>query len=116
MIGKLIKIELKTYNTKDGKKFKKVEFTCDVKINDKGDIRTVRGSYSEDFARKYFEFCGVKTKDAIGTEVDVTLAKRTYKADDGDERTISYIKFLNLLDDEGKKIIMPKEGSEALDF
>lgn len=111
----LKKIELKTCETKDGKKFKKVEFICDVQVNDKGDVKTVKGSYSEEYARKYFTYCGVKTKEIIGKEVDVTLFKRNYVASDGDTRTITYIKFLNLLDENGNKIYLPKDNDD-LDF
>ena len=72
MKATLKKIELKELKTKDGKKFNKVEFTCDVKIDDKGTIKTLKGNYSEDYAKHYFKYCGVLTKDLMGKEVDVS--------------------------------------------
>lgn len=116
MKATLKKIELKELKTKDGKKFNKVEFTCDVKIDDKGTIKTLKGNYSEDYAKRYFKYCGVLTKDLIGKEVDVILAKRVYSNDKGEERTITFIRFLNVLDAEGNAIIMPKESQKELDF
>lgn len=114
MKAKLIKIEKKELKTKDGKKFTKVEFTCDVVLNDKGDIKTYKGAYSEEFARKYFAYCNVKTKDLVGKQVDVSLAKRSYEHN-GETKTISYIKFLNCLNENGEPIFLPKENTD-LDF
>lgn len=117
MKGKLKKIELKTYKTKDGKKsFNKVEFTCDVNIDENGTIKTLKGSYSEDFARKYFSYCNVKTKDLIGKEVECIVSKRAYENDKGEERVVNFIRFLNVLDGVGNPIIMPKDDAEDLDF
>lgn len=116
MKGKLKKIEIKELKTKDGKKFKKVEFTCDVAVDDKGTIRTLKGSYSEEFARKYFAYCEVKTKDLIGKEVECITAKRAYQNDKGEERITQFIRFLNVLDTDGNPIIMPKEDTTPLDF
>ena len=43
MIGTLKKIELRECQTKDKKqKFRIVEFTCDVKVDDKGNIKTLK--------------------------------------------------------------------------
>ena len=95
-----------------GAKFRLVEFKADVKINDKGDIKTLKGSYGEEFAKKYFTYCGVKTKDLIGKEV----AKRSYEKD-GESRVVSYIKYLNVLDKEGNPIYLPKDNEDSeLDF
>lgn len=116
MLGKLRKIERKECKTKDGKKFNKIVFECDIKINDKGDIKTLRGAYSEDYAKKYFAYCNVKTKDVIGQEVECVNAKRSYTNAEGLERIINYIKFMNLLDKDGKPIIMPSETSSELEF
>ena len=116
MKAKLIKIEKKELKTKAGAKFSKIEFTCDVKINDKGDVKTYKGSYSEDYARRYFAYCKVTTKDLIGKEVDVSLAKRTYEHE-GESRYVNYIKWLNVLDKDGNIIKMPSENSTTdLDF
>lgn len=117
MKGTLKKIELKEYTTKDNKRsFRKVEFTCDVAVDEKGTIKTLKGSYSEDYAKKYFAYCNVKTKDLIGQSVDCVLSKRAYENDKGEERIVNFIRFLNVLDKEGKPIIMPKDTQEDLDF
>lgn len=116
MKGILKKIELKEYTTKDNKKkFKKVEFTCDVKIDEKGNIKTLKGSYGEEFARKYFEYCNVKTKDLIGKEVECVTSKKSFEKD-GETKIVTYIKFLNVLDKDGNVIIMPKDSQQELDF
>ena len=114
MKGILKKVEIKEYQTKDGKKFKKFEFVCDVKVSDK-DIKTYRGSYGVDFAKAYFEYCDVKTKDLIGKTVDCVLSKRSYMKDDKEVVT-TYIKFLNVLDKDGNAIIMPKDDTTVVEF
>ena len=116
MKGILREIKLVECKSKSGAKFNLVEFKADVMINDKGDVKTLRGSYAEEFARKYFTYCGVKTKDLIGKEVEVVVAKRSYEKD-GESRVVSYIKYLNVLDENSKAIYMPKENSESeIDF
>lgn len=115
MKGIVKKIELKECQTKDKKnKFKLLEFTCDIKINDKGEIKTMRGSWGEDYAKKYLAFCGLKSKQLIGMEVDCTIAKREYEKE-GETRTINFIKFMNILDSEGNPIYLPKDDEE-IDF
>ena len=114
--AKLIKIEKKELKTKDGRKFTKIEFTCDVVLNDKGEVKTYKGDYSEDYARKYFAYCNTTTRDVIGKEVDVSIAKRSYQHE-GETRYVTFIKWLNLLDENGNVIRMPSENSsEVLDF
>lgn len=109
-------IKRKEYKTSKGTKFTKVEFTCDVKMNDEGDVKTLKGSYGEEFARKYFTHCGVLTKDLVGKEVEVTVAKKSFESE-GEMRTYNYIKYINVLDKEGKPIYLPKEdGNEGLDY
>jgi hypothetical protein len=116
MKGILKSIKRKEYKTNKGTKFSKVEFTCDVKVNENGDVKTLKGSYGEEFARKYFTHCGVLTKDLIGKEVEVTIAKKSYEQE-GEMRTYQYIKYLNVLDSEGKVIYLPKENKDdALDY
>ena len=116
MIGIIKKFELKQFETRDGKKFKKLVVTIDIKLNEFGDIKTVKGSLSEDYARKYFKYCGVTTKDLVGQNVDVTLAKRAYTDDEGNERQVTYAKFINVLNEEGHAIIMPKDDATTIDF
>lgn len=116
MLGKVKKIELKEFKTREGKKFKKVEITCDVTIDDKGAIKTLRCSYSEEFARRYLSYCNTTTKDLIGKEVECVVAKRKYENDKGEEKVVSFIRFVNILDEGGKAIIMPKDDVQDLDF
>ena len=112
----LREVKLVECKNSTGAKFRLVEFKADVKINDKGDIKTLKGSYGEEFAKKYFTYCGVKTKDLIGKEVEVVVAKRSYERD-GETRVVSYIKYLNVLDKEGNPIYLPKDNEDSeLDF
>ena len=116
MKGILREVKLIECKNEAGAKFKLFEFKADVKINDKGDVKTLKGSYGEEFAKKYFTYCGVKTKDLIGKEVEVVVAKRSYEKD-GETRVVNYIKYLNVLDSEGKPIYLPKDDEESeLDF
>lgn len=120
MLGILKKIELKEYEIKEGKmkgnKFKKLEFTCDVVIDEKGSINTLKGSYSDEFARKYFAYCNVKTKDLIGKNVECVISKKLYVNDKGEERTIKFIRFMNVLDADGNPIIMPKDTQQEIEY
>lgn len=116
MKGILREVKLIECKNEAGAKFKLFEFKADVKINDKGDVKTLRGSYGEEFAKKYFTYCGVKTKDLIGKEVECVLAKRSYEKD-GESRVVNYIKYLNVLDENGKAIYLPKEDTNTeIDF
>lgn len=115
MKGIVKKIELKECQTKDKKnKFKVLEFTCDVTINDKGEIKTLRGSWGEEYAKKYLAYLEMKSKELIGKEVDCTIAKRQYEKE-GETRTINFIKYMNVIDKDGNPIYLPKE-EEDLDF
>ena len=70
----------------------------------------------EEFAKKYFTYCGIKTKDLIGKEVECVLAKRSYEKD-GEARVVNYIKYLNVLDENGNAIYLPKEDTNSeIDF
>lgn len=122
----LKRVEKKTFNKKgqDGKKgqeFTKIEFTCDCIFGD-NKIKTLSGSYSVDFARKYFEFAntitGKKMLEYIGDEVEIITEKKAYDRKDGGKGVYEYIKFINILDAEGKVIKLPTEdnGSNGFDF
>lgn len=117
MKGTLKKIESKEFTNKTkGNKFTKVIVTVDCEKKN-GDIVTLRGDMSPDYAKKYFEFCGKKSKEAIGEKVEVVTARRKYVAD-GVEKVYTYIKYMNFLKD-GKPIIMAsdkKDDSKELDF
>jgi len=92
---KMIKSAVSKYD----KKTPIVEFACDVKKED-GSTELVYGSFSEKYARDYFQHCNVKTKDLVGKEVEVSME----------------IKYMNVLDADGKPIRMPKKDSSELDF
>lgn len=111
------KISQKNIKTTTGKQFSKFVIECDVVMNDKGEIRSYRSEMSMEYAKKYFTYCEVGSKDLIGRPCEVTLRKRAYTTADGEDRTITEIKYLNLLDHEGKPIIMPSENAaSAADF
>lgn len=118
MKGILKSVELKEFEAKDTKKkFKKLVFKVDVLMNDKDkSVKTYTGSYGEQFARDYFAFCNVKTKDLIGKEVGVVLAKKQMTTAEGETRVIQYVKYLNVLDAEGKEIVYNKDTKQELDF
>lgn len=116
MKGILKEIKRVECKTKEGKKFSLIEFKCDVRINDKGDVKTLRGSYGEEFAKKYFTYCGTKTKDLIGKEVDCIVAKKSIDKEDGTTITVSYLKYINVIGADGKPIYLPKEGNTELEF
>lgn len=101
------RIAKKDIATKSGKKFSKFVVEADVVVNENGEIRTYRSEMSMDYAKAYFEYCGVSSKDLVGRHCDVTLRKRAFTTADGQERYVTEIKYLNLLDAEGKSIIMP---------
>ena len=117
MKGILKKVELKEYTNKEkGNKFNRLNFVVDCE-NDKHEIITLKGNMSEDYARKYFKHCGLTTKEAIGKQVEVITGKKKFTSDNGEERTFTFIKFLNFLDDKGNPIIMKKdEDVKELDF
>lgn len=83
----------------------KFVFRCEAQV-DENVITTYSGSYSEDYARKYFEYCGVEAKNLVGTEVDITLDKNEKSGKD-------YIRFMNCLDKEGNAIIMSKTSNNT---
>lgn len=105
------KISQKNIKTQTGKQFSKFVIEADVTVNDNGEIRTYRSEMNMDYAKKYFTFCGVASKDLVGKRCEVTLRKRGYTTADGQERTVTEIKYLNLLDADGKAIIMPSDQS-----
>ena len=103
--------KIRKVDTKDGKQFEMLDYTCDVQINDKGEIKTLKGSMSTEYARKYFAYCGVKTTELINKTVDVVVSKRKYENANGEERTTTFIKYLNVLNTDGSPIVMPKDSN-----
>lgn len=117
MKGTVKKFEVRECTTRDKKKFKVIDFTVDVLVDEeKRLIKTLKGTMSEEYARKYFAHCGVKTKDLIGANVEVVVSKRQYDNANGETRTIQFIKYLNVLDIDGNAIILNEHKSNALDF
>lgn len=115
MKGILKKVELKEYKTQEGKKFKKVEFEVDVIIKD-GMVKTLKGNYSETFARDYFSKAETKLKDLVGKEVGVVIAKKNFTGNDGLQHIYEYVKFINVLDKDGNPIVFKNETNEDIDF
>ena len=109
-------VELKHINTKDNKKFDRIEITCDVFVDEKN-VRTRKASMSVDYAKKYFAYCGLTSADLPGKICDATLRKRPYTSKDtGELRTIEEIRYLNMLDDDGDPLIMRKEPDPDMPF
>ncbi len=112
MKAKVKSINVETFKTKDGKKeFKKAVYVCDVTINEAtGEVKTLKGNASVEYFKKYLQYCNVQAKELPGKLVDVVVSKRAYTNDKGEERIYSQIKYLNILNEEGKPIIMPNEN------
>lgn len=98
---------------KEGPKFEKLEFEVDVFIDEKN-VKNMTGSYSLTFAQRYFDYArtitGKKSTDYIGEIVELETAKRRYTEDDGTIKVVNYIKFINVLDEEGNPIILRNEA------
>lgn len=117
MKARIKKIMKKDCTTADGKKFSVLDIVCDVVVNDKGEIKVLKASMSMDYAKRYFNYCGISTKDAIGKTVEVVTAKKEFIGNDGSNRIYNYIKFLNFLNEENQPIIMPKkDDSDSIGF
>lgn len=119
--GTIKKVEFKQFEAKSGdnkgRKFTKVIITVDVVTDaEKGYVQSVKGSLSLDYAKRYFEYCGMTSKSAIGKSVDARLQKRAYTAADGSVHTVTEARFINFLDEAGEPIIMPKEDEEKTPF
>lgn len=104
-----------------GNKFEKLEFTCDV-IDSKNRVKTLKGSYGIEFAKKYSDFVesrtGKRIKDYLNQEVEVVLSKRSFVSKDGNLSIYEFIQFLNILDENGTPIKLERirpEGSSVLD-
>lgn len=109
------KIELKEYRTKEGRSFNKCNIICDVP-KEKGEIKTLKASYNVDYIKKYLQYCNTTTKALLNQNVEVTLSKGSYTSKEGVLKTYEFIKYLNVLDENGKAIIMPSNKKQELDF
>lgn len=106
-IKKIYKKTVKTPNVT----FDRICIDCDVVVNDKNEVKTYRSEMTPDYAKKYFNYCGLSSTAAIGRPCEVTLRKRQYINAAGEERTYTEIKYLNILGEDGKPIIMRKEAA-----
>lgn len=102
----ILKVIKPGFSMINGNKKPLAVFKCEYEEG--GKTISVWGAYSESYARDYFKYCGVLTKDLVGKEVEIILG--SYKDKEGKEKP--KIKFLNVLDKNDKPIVMPKE----LDF
>lgn len=119
MKGEIKNIESVTREIKNGEKkgqkFSQIVITVDVDY-DNGDIKTLKATMSTDYAVKYFKQCGVSSSDLFGMECECTIAKRKFQTEDGEDRYYTYIKYLNLLDEDGERIILKDDKVEKLPF
>lgn len=115
MRATIVGYALKTRTTHDGKKFKVLEIRCECK-NQYDDVTSYRGTFSVDYMKKYFDYCGRTTDETIGCPCEISIAKREFETDEGEIRRYTCIRFFNLVDADGKPIIMKKSDNEDVDF
>lgn len=116
MKGKIKKVYAKEFKARDSRKFKKICIEVDV-VGENNIVRTRTAQMSIDYAKKYFNHCGLSSADLPGMDCNVTMQKRMFKDAEGNDRVVEEIKYLNMLDDAGNPIIMRKEEpSEDLGF
>lgn len=110
---KLNQYEAKKGDNK-GKKFKKFDFVAQVTTDEsKGYVKDIKGSFSEDYGRRYFKFCGFKTvSEVIGKPCEVTTQKRRWSDSDGNERTVNEVRYLHLLDENGRPIYLKEDNDD----
>lgn len=116
-------LELKQYEVKNGenkgKKFKKFVFVVEVTTDEvKNIIKDMKGSMSEEYGRKYFkEACGLTTtSQAIGKECEVITQKRKWKDRYGDLRIVTEVRYMHILDDDGKPIYLMNDENDDTVF
>ena len=103
------KIYIKKIETKAGQKFDKICIECDC-IGEGNKVKTRTAEMSVDYAKKYFNFCGISSAQAIGMEVDVTMQKRAFNDAQGNLCTFEEIKYMNFLNDDGEPIIIQRKS------
>lgn len=93
-----------------GTKFVYTDVTIAVpEDEEKRTVRPMVCSRPKESLEKYFEFCGVDRKEAVGREVSYTIKTREYETKTGAIRYTKYIAWFNLIDEEGAPIRMPKQ-------
>lgn len=106
--GTIIAVEAVERKTKEDKKFTQVLITVDT-IH-KEEVKTLKATMSLEYAKKYFGHCKVKSRDLVGQDCKVSIFTKSFKPEDKDEAIkFNAIRYLNLIDDEGKSILLPKE-------
>lgn len=111
------RVSMKTVEVKaTGVKFDKVVITCDVHLPDSDRVLTKNAEMSVDWAKKYFGYCGLSSRDLPGMPCEVTMQKRAFTNQDGIDCTVNEIKYLNMLDADGKPIILRKEPEKEMPF
>lgn len=123
MKGIIKSLKLNQYEAKKGenkgKKFKKFDFVVEVTTDEaKNTVKDMKGSMSEEYGRRYFkEACGFSsTSEVIGKECEVTTQKRKWEDSDGNSRTVTEVKYLHILDDEGHALYLPKDEDDDTAF
>lgn len=101
-----------------GRKFKKFDFVVTVVTDtEKGFVKEYKGSMSEDYGRKYFKHCGyTSTGEVVGKDCEVTLQKRQFTNGDGETRTITEVRYLNMLNEDGNPIRLNEGESSETTF
>lgn len=119
MKARINNLSMKEIKTASGKSFKKVVIDASVVMNEKGEVRKLTCELSPEFFAKYFrDICGVKnSKDLIGKPCEAVVSSRLYTDKNGDLRDWTFIKYINLLDSDGKPIIPQKsENAKPLEW
>lgn len=114
-------LSLETFEAKKGdnkgKKFKKFVGKATVRIDEKGIIKDMRFSFSEDYGRRYFKYCGYsKISDLIGKECEVSTIKREWEDSEGNKRIVNEINYLHMLGKDDKPIYLPKDEDTDVAF
>ena len=115
--GTITNTELIDYTDRDGYQKTMIQLTCSV-VKDDGDIVERKGVWSRNYANKYLRYCNISPDDLIGKDVAVLCSKKQFikELENGEieERQAWYAKFINLLDKDGKAIIMPSDKVDNL--
>ena len=110
--GVITNIELKEYSKKDDKKTKFEVFKISVRVNgEKQGLKDLKATFSKEYGLKYFrDFCKLASRDLIGKSCKCTVIKKSFLQEDENDNShevfCNEIKYLNLLDENGKPMIM----------
>ncbi len=104
----IMSVEKKDYSTKDGRSFSKILFS----VVAEGERTALKGSMSVEYATKYFNFCGVKGSELVGKPCYVSVRDEVFLNKAGDPCTARKIRFLNLIDEDGNRLLLPRDEKE----